>query len=114
MWQIYWLGANRVGDWFNRRNSSFNGENWFIKYGAEKFVLALDANINASGSEKSLRLAVGRKKVGTIRNVDRRFPNRHLQQVLCTDISRDGTLTGSNIDFIKKFVRNIHLFSFTF
>ncbi|VEI48879.1 1-(5-phosphoribosyl)-5-[(5-phosphoribosylamino)methylideneamino] imidazole-4-carboxamide isomerase [Actinobacillus equuli] len=56
------VGANRVviGSTAVKERAMVKG--WFEKFGAEKFVLALDVNIDASG-QKSLRLAVGRKRV---------------------------------------------------
>lgn len=106
------VGANRVVIGSTAVTHRSMVKNWFIKYGAEKFVLALDVNINASG-QKIVAISGWQEESGVLlETLIEDFQTVGLQQVLCTDISRDGTLTGSNIDFIKKFVRNIHLFSF--
>lgn len=69
---------------------------WLATFGAEKIVLALDVNIDengncwlpthgwqeSSGVELSALLA--------------QYADAPLKHILCTDISKDGTLTGSN------------------
>ena len=45
------VGANRVVIGSTAVTHRSMVKNWFIKYGAEKFVLALDVNINASGQK---------------------------------------------------------------
>ncbi|VEH65074.1 1-(5-phosphoribosyl)-5-[(5-phosphoribosylamino)methylideneamino] imidazole-4-carboxamide isomerase [Rodentibacter pneumotropicus] len=57
------VGANRVviGSTAVKQPELVKG--WFNRYGAEKFVLALDVNIDASG-QKWWPLAVGKRQVG--------------------------------------------------
>ncbi len=69
---------------------------WFKQYGAEKFVLALDINI-VDG--KKLIAIHGWQETSslTLEQVIDDFAQVGLQHVLCTDISKDGTLAGSNV-----------------
>ena len=70
---------------------------WMAKYGAETIVLALDVNIDADGQRK-IAVAGWQQDSGvTIEDLIERFQPAGLRHVLCTDISRDGTLQGSNV-----------------
>ncbi len=70
---------------------------WMEKYGADKIVLALDVNIDADGRRK-IAVAGWQQDSGvTIEDLIERFLPAGLTHVLCTDISRDGTLQGSNV-----------------
>ena len=70
---------------------------WMEKYGAEHIVLALDVNIDANGQRK-IAVAGWQQDSGvTIEALIERFLPAGLKHVLCTDISRDGALQGSNV-----------------
>ena len=71
---------------------------WIKKYGAEHIVLALDVNIDAAGN-RHVAVSGWQEDSGiSIEALLADFLTVGLQHVLCTDISRDGTLTGSNVD----------------
>ena len=73
-------------------------KSWMSKYGAEKIVLALDININEHG-ERKVAISGWQEDSGvTIEALIDDYLTVGLQHVLCTDISRDGTLTGSNVE----------------
>ncbi|HHF0431671.1 TPA: 1-(5-phosphoribosyl)-5-[(5-phosphoribosylamino)methylideneamino]imidazole-4-carboxamide isomerase [Haemophilus influenzae] len=96
------VGANRVVIGSTAVTHRSMVKNWFIKYGAEKFVLALDVNINASG-QKIVAISGWQEESGVLlETLIEDFQTVGLQQVLCTDISRDGTLTGSNIGLYQE------------
>lgn len=77
-------------------------QGWFNKYGAEKFVLALDININASG-QKIVAISGWQEASGVLlEEVIEDYQSVGLRHVLCTDISRDGTLAGSNVDLYRE------------
>ncbi|OBW93049.1 1-(5-phosphoribosyl)-5-[(5-phosphoribosylamino)methylideneamino]imidazole-4-carboxamide isomerase [Gallibacterium salpingitidis] len=90
------VGANRVvvGSTAIKQPEMVKG--WMQKYGAEKFVLALDINIVAG---KKLIAIHGWQETSelTLEQVIEDFAQVGLQHVLCTDISKDGTLSGSNV-----------------
>ncbi|OBX05515.1 1-(5-phosphoribosyl)-5-[(5-phosphoribosylamino)methylideneamino] imidazole-4-carboxamide isomerase [Gallibacterium salpingitidis] len=90
------VGANRVvvGSTAIKQPEMVKG--WMQKYGAEKFVLALDINIVAG---KKLIAIHGWQETSelTLEQAIEDFAQVGLQHVLCTDISKDGTLSGSNV-----------------
>lgn len=70
---------------------------WMRKYGAEKVVLALDVNINAAG-ERMIATHGWQEDSGVaLEALLSDFEEVGVKHVLCTDISRDGTLQGSNV-----------------
>ncbi|MFM2476593.1 1-(5-phosphoribosyl)-5-[(5-phosphoribosylamino)methylideneamino]imidazole-4-carboxamide isomerase [Celerinatantimonas sp. MCCC 1A17872] len=75
---------------------------WIERYGSEQIVLALDVNINAQG-EKRVAVSGWQDDSGTqIETLLDHYLAHGLKHVLCTDISRDGTLQGSNIAMYKE------------
>jgi len=78
---------------------------WLGRFGAERICLAFDIRLDDDGEPRvrtrgwregtavSLWEAIGRYSPGT------------LQHVLCTDIARDGALTGPNFDLYRTAVR---------
>lgn len=96
------VGANRVviGSTAVKEPELVKG--WFRKYGADKFVLALDVNINEQG-EKQIAVSGWQENSGvSLEALINDFREVGLQYVLCTDISRDGTLAGSNVDLYRE------------
>ena len=65
-------------------------------------MLALDINITASG-QKIVAISGWQEASGVLlEEVIEDYQSVGLRHVLCTDISRDGTLTGSNIDLYRE------------
>ncbi len=90
-------GANRVVVGSTAVKDPLMVMGWMEKYGAEQIVLALDVNIDANGQRK-IAVAGWQQDSGvTIEALIERFLPAGLKHVLCTDISRDGTLQGSNV-----------------
>ncbi|MDM7484709.1 1-(5-phosphoribosyl)-5-[(5-phosphoribosylamino)methylideneamino]imidazole-4-carboxamide isomerase [Vibrio metschnikovii] len=71
---------------------------WMEKYGAEKIVLALDINIDQEGVRRVAVSGWQEDSGVTIEALLDDYLTVGLQHVLCTDIARDGTLNGSNIE----------------
>ncbi|AWV44334.1 1-(5-phosphoribosyl)-5-[(5-phosphoribosylamino)methylideneamino]imidazole-4-carboxamide isomerase [Hafnia alvei] len=70
---------------------------WFTRFGADALVLALDVRIAADGS-KNIAVSGWQEDSGvTLEQIVDEFLPYGLKHVLCTDISRDGTLSGSNV-----------------
>ncbi|TBL88882.1 1-(5-phosphoribosyl)-5-[(5-phosphoribosylamino)methylideneamino]imidazole-4-carboxamide isomerase [Hafnia alvei] len=70
---------------------------WFTRFGADALVLALDVRIAADGS-KNIAVSGWQEDSGvTLEQIVDQFLPYGLKHVLCTDISRDGTLSGSNV-----------------
>ncbi len=71
-------------------------KSWITKYGAESIVLALDININEAG-QKCIATHGWQQDSGIeLEQVVASFLEVGLKHVLCTDISKDGTLQGPN------------------
>lgn len=95
------VGANRVVVGSTAIKQPQMVKAWFEKYGAEKFVLALDINI----VEGHKLIAIhGWQETSdlTLEQVIEDFSTVGLQHVLCTDISKDGTLSGSNVALYRE------------
>ncbi|OKP04776.1 1-(5-phosphoribosyl)-5-[(5-phosphoribosylamino)methylideneamino]imidazole-4-carboxamide isomerase [Xenorhabdus eapokensis] len=70
---------------------------WLQNYGAEAIVLALDVRINTDGIKQVAISGWQENSNTTLEYVIEQYLPVGLKHVLCTDISRDGTLSGSNI-----------------
>lgn len=77
-------------------------KSWFEVYGKEKIVLALDVQINEQG-EKMLPthgwINASNTSLEQLLDV---YGKDTVKHVLCTDISKDGTLTGSNVSLYQQ------------
>lgn len=90
-------GANRVVIGSTAVKDPATVAGWVEKYGADKIVLALDVNIDEQGQRK-IAVAGWQEDSGvTIEALLAHYLPVGLKHVLCTDISRDGTLQGSNV-----------------
>ncbi len=78
---------------------------WFTEFGADKFVLALDVRIE---NGKKLIAINGWIETTdqTIEDVIASYQKVGLKHVLCTDISKDGMLQGSNVELYRTLSRN--------
>lgn len=75
---------------------------WFTRFGADALVLALDVRIAADGS-KNIAVSGWQEDSGvTLEQIVDKFLPYGLKHVLCTDISRDGTLSGSNVSLYQE------------
>ncbi len=69
---------------------------WADSFGAEKFIISADVRDNI------VRTNGWTKNSGiTLNQLISRYWNKNIRRVLCTDISRDGMLCGSNIELYK-------------
>ncbi|RKF19567.1 1-(5-phosphoribosyl)-5-[(5-phosphoribosylamino)methylideneamino]imidazole-4-carboxamide isomerase [Alginatibacterium sediminis] len=74
---------------------------WINRYGSEHIVLALDINIDVDGN-KNVAVSGWQEDSGiSIEDLLAIYIPAGLKHVLCTDISKDGTLTGSNVSLYK-------------
>ncbi len=72
-------------------------QQWFREFGAEAIVLALDVRIDVN-NRKEVAISGWQEAAGvTLEEVIEQYQPFGLKHVLCTDISRDGTLSGSNV-----------------
>jgi phosphoribosylformimino-5-aminoimidazole carboxamide ribotide isomerase len=77
-------------------------EGWFRRFGADALVLALDVRIDEQGN-KQVAVSGWQENSGvTLEELVDIYLPVGLQHVLCTDISRDGTLAGSNVSLYEE------------
>ncbi|MBQ3775035.1 MAG: 1-(5-phosphoribosyl)-5-[Ruminobacter sp.] len=77
-------------------------KDWFRRFGAEHIVLALDINIDPATGKRFIAIKGWQENSAvTIEDLINDFAEVNLKYVLCTDISRDGTLKGSNVDLYR-------------
>lgn len=69
---------------------------WFTRYGPDRIVLALDINIDPHGNKFVATHGWQKDSGVSIDELIQYYADVGLKHVLCTDISRDGTLTGAN------------------
>lgn len=71
-------------------------QNWLATYGGDRLVLALDVQPAADGSYQVAHSGWQAGDGGRLEALIDFYRPHGLRQVLCTDISRDGTLQGAN------------------
>jgi len=100
--QLLELGADRVviGS-LAIKQPTLVGQ-WLKKYGSDKIVLALDIKIDENGN-KTLPTHGWIKDSGVnLEQLLAQYQDAGIKHVLCTDISKDGTLTGTNVDLYQE------------
>ncbi|UAA37746.1 1-(5-phosphoribosyl)-5-[(5-phosphoribosylamino)methylideneamino]imidazole-4-carboxamide isomerase [Paraneptunicella aestuarii] len=75
---------------------------WFEKYGADSIVLALDVNIDASGNKMIATHGWQEDSGVSLEALLNDFLSVGAKHVLCTDISKDGTLQGANTSLYQE------------
>lgn len=73
-------------------------ETWFSRFGPDALVLALDVRIDENGTKNVAISGWQENSSQTLEEIVERYQSVGLKHVLCTDISRDGTLAGSNVE----------------
>ncbi|WP_392563160.1 1-(5-phosphoribosyl)-5-[(5-phosphoribosylamino)methylideneamino]imidazole-4-carboxamide isomerase [Orbus sturtevantii] len=95
-------GAARVVIGSTAIKSPERVKQWFNAYGAERLVLALDVRINDNGQKHIAIHGWQESSSQTLEAVIEDFLPYGLKHVLCTDISKDGTLAGSNVKLYQE------------
>ncbi|QCI19222.1 1-(5-phosphoribosyl)-5-[(5-phosphoribosylamino)methylideneamino]imidazole-4-carboxamide isomerase [Buchnera aphidicola] len=86
--------------------------NWIKEYGSETIVLALDIIINDE-RKKFIKINGWKKKTNLVlEEVIQQFIKIGLKHVLCTDISKDGTLNGPNFTLYKEITKKFKTIHF--
>lgn len=76
---------------------------WFATYGPDKIVLALDVNIQPNGEALVATHGWQQSSGKTLDDILDQYLTVGCQHVLCTDISKDGTLGGSNVKLYQQY-----------
>ncbi len=93
------LGAKRLVIGSTAITSPLLFKEWTERFGAESFCVAVDVKDGALMSHAWLT-----KEAASVTEVVTRVKNLGVQTMLCTDVMRDGTLTGPNVDLYKALV----------
>lgn len=78
---------------------------WLARFGGERLVLALDVKLNADGQPRLTTHGWTRESTITLFDCIDTFIDVGLKHVLCTDVSRDGAMTGPNIQLYRSVMR---------
>jgi phosphoribosylformimino-5-aminoimidazole carboxamide ribotide isomerase len=71
-------------------------EDWIKQFGPERIVLAFDVKLNDKGDPEVLTHGWQSGSELSLWDLLEAYANSGLKTVLCTDVSRDGMLTGAN------------------
>ena len=74
---------------------------WLNRFGSERICLAFDVRIDADGRPVPRTRGWTEGSQVTLWDAIESFPAGSVKHVLCTDIERDGALTGPNIDLYR-------------
>lgn len=77
-------------------------KNWFCEFGADTIVLALDVRIDTNNRKEVAINGWQEMSKVTLEEVISWYQSVGLKHVLCTDISRDGMLNGSNVAIYRE------------
>ncbi|ALD15068.1 1-(5-phosphoribosyl)-5-[(5-phosphoribosylamino)methylideneamino] imidazole-4-carboxamide isomerase [Buchnera aphidicola (Aphis glycines)] len=101
---LFHLGCERVVIGSSAIKNKFAVRRWLKVYGPDKIVLALDINI--VNNRKKISINGWAKETNhTLEDTIDFFSTESLTHVLCTDISKDGTLSGPNISLYQEIVQ---------
>ena len=75
---------------------------WFDEFGPERITLALDVRLDESGEAFVATHGWTRDSALTLDAAIERYREVGLKHVLCTDISRDGALSGPNVELYAR------------
>ena len=99
-------GANQItGGSIAVKNSDIF-ESWIEKYGAQKIILGADFYPDSAGGKIATN---GWQEESTLELIPfiKRYQDKGIQYVICTDISKDGMLQGPSFDVYKKIISEV-------
>jgi phosphoribosylformimino-5-aminoimidazole carboxamide ribotide isomerase len=78
---------------------------WLKDFGAERVVLAFDVRLDQAGTPRVAIHGWREQSAVSLWTAIANFVEFDLKHVLCTDVSRDGALSGPNVDLYAEAVR---------
>ena len=78
---------------------------WLKHFGADRLTLAFDVSIDAHGVPRVMTHGWQRQSEHSLWNAVDSYVASELKHVLCTDVGRDGALTGPNVGLYAEAVR---------
>jgi phosphoribosylformimino-5-aminoimidazole carboxamide ribotide isomerase len=82
---------------------------WLQRFGPERLTLAFDVSIDDQGLPRVMTHGWQRQSEHTLWNAVDLYIGCGLKHVLCTDVGRDGALTGPNVDLYAEAMRRYPL-----
>ena len=77
---------------------------WLVRYGPDSICLAFDIRLDEGGVPRVRTRGWTEGTALSLWDAIARFPADRLKHVLCTDIERDGALTGPNVELYREAV----------
>lgn len=96
------IGASRVVVGSAAVTDAAAVADWMVRYGAARITLAFDVRIDGSGVPRVATHGWLRQSHIALWDAVSAFDAAGLCHVLCTDVSRDGALTGPNIELYRE------------
>jgi phosphoribosylformimino-5-aminoimidazole carboxamide ribotide isomerase len=78
---------------------------WLEEFGADRITLAFDVRLDDSGTPRVATHGWQRQSELSLWSALENFAGSQLRHVLCTDVGRDGALTGPNVALYSEAVR---------
>jgi phosphoribosylformimino-5-aminoimidazole carboxamide ribotide isomerase len=78
---------------------------WLREFGPERVVLAFDVRLDEAGTPRLATHGWERQTQTSLWDAVERYLAAGLGHVLCTDVARDGALSGPNVDLYRQCVR---------
>jgi phosphoribosylformimino-5-aminoimidazole carboxamide ribotide isomerase len=75
---------------------------WLRRYGPDRICLAFDIRLDETGVPRVRTRGWTEGSALSLWDAIARFPADQIKHVLCTDIERDGAMTGPNIDLYQE------------
>lgn len=80
-------------------------KDWLAQFGSDRIVLALDVNIDAAGIPMLTTHGWTRPSNTSLYECIEEYQQHGLLHVLCTDVSRDGAMTGPNLELYASLIQ---------
>lgn len=74
---------------------------WLTRYGADRITVALDARLSPDGRWQLPTAGWTERSATELDELVQRYADAGLRHLLCTDIARDGMLSGPNVDLYR-------------
>jgi phosphoribosylformimino-5-aminoimidazole carboxamide ribotide isomerase len=75
---------------------------WLTRYGADRITVALDARLSPDGQWRLPTSGWTQQSGAVLEDLLELFADGGLRHLLCTDIDRDGMLSGPNLDLYRR------------
>jgi phosphoribosylformimino-5-aminoimidazole carboxamide ribotide isomerase len=103
--QMLDLGVQRVVVGSAALTETDQVRNWLRHFGPERIALAFDVRLDEDGTARVATHGWRRQSALSLWDAVASFGAADLEHVLCTDVSRDGALTGPNVELYREAVR---------